>query len=294
MLTEVLHQGQELTQYMLSIMLKRLTAQVSTEVVVKDVIFFNPSCIQREFRFARANSSAHADTSELQQLAPYSFAITVSDPSNEILERDSSVDNDLFLSRKPISYRGHDSYIYILESSAIKVTISESGEIISLIDKRVFPLKELIIQNVDDQSSKTHEQREPRNHAINSVEESEYRHYENLLSNTYVGNNLMLYDDIPLYWAAWDVFPYHIHTGQSTNKDRKVHNVGIVINETVLNDKDAIDSFFESTQGQNTSKNIWKAGISIKLNDFSFVRSSTDEILVDPIRKQVYRIASSL
>ena len=31
------------------------------------------------------------------------------------------------------------------------------------------------------------------------------------------GNRLMLYDDVPFYWDAWDTFPYHLHTGAGVN-----------------------------------------------------------------------------
>ena len=28
------------------------------------------------------------------------------------------------------------------------------------------------------------------------------------------GNEFVMYDDIPLYWDAWDVMDYHLETGQ--------------------------------------------------------------------------------
>ncbi|XP_046577418.1 LOW QUALITY PROTEIN: alpha-mannosidase 2C1-like [Haliotis rubra] len=34
----------------------------------------------------------------------------------------------------------------------------------------------------------------------------------NVLSDDYPGNQLLLYDDVPLYWDAWDVMDYHLET----------------------------------------------------------------------------------
>lgn len=32
------------------------------------------------------------------------------------------------------------------------------------------------------------------------------------------GNQLMIYDDIPLYWDAWDSMDYHLETGKILNE----------------------------------------------------------------------------
>lgn len=32
------------------------------------------------------------------------------------------------------------------------------------------------------------------------------------------GNQVVLFDDIPLYWDAWDVMDYHLETGTVLNK----------------------------------------------------------------------------
>ena len=36
------------------------------------------------------------------------------------------------------------------------------------------------------------------------------------------GNQLVLFDDIPLYWDAWDTMDYHLETGKVLNG--KVNN----------------------------------------------------------------------
>jgi hypothetical protein len=64
-----------------------------------------------------------------------------------------------------------------LENNLIKVKLTTSGQIFSLLDKRCNPHREIIY------SSGTS--------ALNSETESSY------------GNNLVLYDDIPFYWDAW-------------------------------------------------------------------------------------------
>lgn len=32
------------------------------------------------------------------------------------------------------------------------------------------------------------------------------------------GNKLMIYDDVPFYWDAWDIMPYHLMTGRQVNR----------------------------------------------------------------------------
>ena len=36
----------------------------------------------------------------------------------------------------------------------------------------------------------------------------------NALSEGCFGNDFVMFDDIPLYWDAWDVMDYHIETGK--------------------------------------------------------------------------------
>lgn len=34
-----------------------------------------------------------------------------------------------------------------------------------------------------------------------------------------LGNRFVIYDDIPLYWDAWDVMDYHLETGRNAIKE---------------------------------------------------------------------------
>ncbi|KFM70079.1 Alpha-mannosidase 2C1, partial [Stegodyphus mimosarum] len=34
-----------------------------------------------------------------------------------------------------------------------------------------------------------------------------------------LGNRFLIFDDVPLYWDAWDVMDYHLETGRSAIKE---------------------------------------------------------------------------
>lgn len=34
-----------------------------------------------------------------------------------------------------------------------------------------------------------------------------------------VGNRFVIFDDVPLYWDAWDVMDYHLETGRNAIKE---------------------------------------------------------------------------
>ena len=36
--------------------------------------------------------------------------------------------------------------------------------------------------------------------------------FSNLIDSTYPANQFVMFDDIPLYWDAWDVMDYHLET----------------------------------------------------------------------------------
>lgn len=38
-----------------------------------------------------------------------------------------------------------------------------------------------------------------------------------------VGNRFVLYDDVPLYWDAWDVMDYHLETGRNAIREVSTH-----------------------------------------------------------------------
>jgi alpha-mannosidase len=71
---------------------------------------------------------------------------------------------------------------YILENEFLKATVSSYGALLSLTDKRFESGREVIVQGL-------------------------------------AGNNLVIYDDVPFYWDAWDVFEYHKYRGVSINHD---------------------------------------------------------------------------
>ena len=37
-------------------------------------------------------------------------------------------------------------------------------------------------------------------------------HYREAISPGYCGNQFILFDDMPLFWDAWDVMPYYLET----------------------------------------------------------------------------------
>ena len=43
-----------------------------------------------------------------------------------------------------------------------------------------------------------------------------------------VGNQFVLFDDIPLFWDAWDVMEYHLETRKPVNKSIQ----GALVEET--------------------------------------------------------------
>lgn len=38
-----------------------------------------------------------------------------------------------------------------------------------------------------------------------------------------IGNRFVIFDDIPLYWDAWDVMDYHLETGRNAIKEVLTH-----------------------------------------------------------------------
>ena len=41
---------------------------------------------------------------------------------------------------------------------------------------------------------------------------------ESIAADDRVGNQFVLFDDIPLFWDAWDVMEYHLETRKPINK----------------------------------------------------------------------------
>lgn len=88
---------------------------------------------------------------------------------------------------------------YVLGNSLIEASFSSSGAMESLVDKRTHPPRQLL-QQPDKK----------RKGVCGSAQDST----EDGVS---VGNHFVLYEDIPFYWDAWDVMPYHQMTGKSLN-----------------------------------------------------------------------------
>lgn len=80
--------------------------------------------------------------------------------------------------------RATDKGTYVLENDVVRVEFSNAGCILSLLDKRVTPHREVLDVGKNSEGS---------------------------------GNQYVLYDDIPFFWDAWDVMPYHQMTGKSIN-----------------------------------------------------------------------------
>ena len=82
----------------------------------------------------------------------------------------------------PCTVRDNSDGTYTLENECVSVRVSSSGGVLSLRDLRTNPPREVIDR-----------------------------------TDGGFGNRLMLYDDVPFFWDAWDTFPYHIHTGGPIN-----------------------------------------------------------------------------
>jgi len=37
-------------------------------------------------------------------------------------------------------------------------------------------------------------------------------HYRNIIASNCYGNQFVIFDDVPLFWDAWDVMDYHLET----------------------------------------------------------------------------------
>ena len=53
------------------------------------------------------------------------------------------------------------------------------------------------------------------------------------------GNEFVLYDDVPLYWDAWDVMDYHLETEKVVERKRRIGEeeenvVGVVVSRGPL------------------------------------------------------------
>ena len=170
MLTRVLSVGESLSRRLMQLIDGRVFGN-------RGRLLFNPvSCDRVEFV-----------GNTLVKMGPFGFAeypITSSAAAN-------SLDNFEFVSCKKSAANE-----FQVENSFVSVRISGSGQVLSLLDKRVSPCREVI-----DLSSSSHS----------------------------FGNALLLYDDVPFYWDAWDIFPYHLHRGKCVNMQPVVAKTALLI-----------------------------------------------------------------
>jgi alpha-mannosidase len=58
-------------------------------------------------------------------------------------------------------------------------------------------------------------------------------HFDYVSANEYF-NQLIIYDDIPLYWDAWDCMSYHLETGRPIETTSTEHNKLLILNNNGL------------------------------------------------------------
>lgn len=93
---------------------------------------------------------------------------------------------------------------FLLENAYIAVRMSARGQIWSIMDKRVAPFREVIDCSAKDPAA-----------------------------GPAFGNMLMLYDDVPYFWDAWDVLPYHLQRGRCINNNNSApHSSASDIHDT--------------------------------------------------------------
>lgn len=52
-----------------------------------------------------------------------------------------------------------------------------------------------------------------------SMELTDFIYFREAISPGYSGNQFILFDDIPLFWDAWDVMPYYLETRFVSKRD---------------------------------------------------------------------------
>jgi alpha-mannosidase len=95
---------------------------------------------------------------------------------------------------------------YVVGNGLIEVALSSNGAMESLVDKRTYPPRQVLQQHFKKGKDGT-----------SSTSGSG--------AGISVGNHYVLYDDIPFYWDAWDVMPYHQMTGRSLNGANMITSV---------------------------------------------------------------------
>lgn len=106
--------------------------------------------------------------------------------------------------------------LYVMENAFVRVLLDRGGLLKSLIDKRVYPPRELVQQSGFMGTHDSHGEEADNSWwgAPSSISPSRGPTKEQKSGE---GNLLCLHDDLPFFWDAWDVFPYHLQTGAPLN-----------------------------------------------------------------------------
>jgi alpha-mannosidase len=124
---------------------------------------------------------------------------------------------------------------FILQNKYLRVLLSNRGAVLSLLDKRLNPPRE-VVQNDDSETQ------------------------------SIFGNKLVVYEDIPFYWDAWDVFPYHLEKGlciNGTNPSNIDHDNNNCINYVVSSHPNCVVVAFEHILWGNDNRTKFKQFISL-------------------------------
>ena len=189
MLSRVLKDGERLSQDMMSKISNSLLSLSAQERA--GMLLFNPiSCDREEIVHQKR-----------VLLSPFSFQRVVSahDSSSKTSSSDpgtvvsSSIDSLDGTKRRKIEdfvrCQSLSKNEFLLENAFIAVRMSAWGQIWSILDKRVSPFREVIDCSPGSKG----------------------------VPGSAFGNMLMLYDDVPFYWDAWDILPYHLQRGRCIN-----------------------------------------------------------------------------
>jgi hypothetical protein len=131
---------------------------------------------------------------------------------------------------------------FLLENHFVRVVVSSGGVVRSLVDKRSTPPRELMQQQGstgagagagavasgvgasgeesewwDAPFTPAHGHNHGHNHG--HTDSSPQAQAQAQAHSSGQGNLLCLHDDLPFFWDAWDVFPYHMQTGAPVNGD---------------------------------------------------------------------------
>ena len=106
--------------------------------------------------------------------------------------------------------------LYVLENAYIRVILDNGGILKSFKDKRVHPPRELIQQSGFMGLQKGHDE-DPDSSWWGVPPSIATSSGPRVARESGEGNLLCLHDDLPFFWDAWDVFPYHLQTGAPLN-----------------------------------------------------------------------------